>query len=123
MISTTTLKPVKNADWNTPAPHPLPTPNQDPKYCFLNDRIWSHNGGYWIPEDEPVIVFRGKDQASIAAIIGYLSCLEKQVQTEHVKEHIKTAKERLNAFADFQDSNPERIGIGCGLVEKLREVI
>lgn len=114
------LKPVKNADYNTPPPKPVPQGKQDPKYSFLNERIWSVNGGYWIPSDEPVIVFRGKDQAALSAIMGYIECLEKQDQTGHVKEHIRTARERLEAFLDFQISNNDRIGIGCGLKEKLK---
>ena len=94
----------------------------DPKYIFQDNRIFSANGGYWIPADEPVIVFRGKDQASISAIIGYIECLSKQNQTEHVKEHIKTSRERLNAFLDFQTTHHDMIGIGCGIEEKLKRV-
>lgn len=105
----------------TPAPkaEDIKTVN-DPKYCFLDGRIFSANGGYWISADEPVIVFRGKDQAAISAIVGYLECLNKQIKTEHVKEHIKTATERLETFLDFQTSRPDFVGIGCGIDEKLK---
>lgn len=94
----------------------------DPKYAFVNGRIFSVNGDYWIPEDEPVMVLRGKDQAAISAIIGYIECLNKQQQTEHVIEHIKTATERLDQFLNFQTSKPEFSGIGCGTEEKLKHL-
>lgn len=105
-------------DWTKPAPANAETIN-DPKYAFQEGRIFSANGGYWIPADEPVMVLRGKDQATIAAIFGYIECLKKQTQTEHVKEHIRTATERLNTFIEFQTSRPEFVGIGCGIEEKL----
>lgn len=93
---------------------------QDPKYDFIEGRIWNRNGGYFLPDDEPVMVLRGKNQACLAAIFGYIECLEKQVQTAHVQEHIRTSRERLKAFFEFQTSNPERSGIGCTVEEKLK---
>ena len=95
-------------------------PGQDPKYDFQHGKIWNRNGGYYLPDDEPVMVLRGKDQACLAAIFGYIECLEKQAQTKHVMEHIGTARERLNAFFVFQNANPERSGIGCTVAEKLQ---
>ena len=92
----------------------------DPKYGFVDGKIWNKNGNYFLPNDEPVIVFRGKDQATLAAILGYIECLEKQDQTPHVLEHIRTATERLNTIMDFQITNPERDGIGCTTAEKLK---
>lgn len=103
----------------TPAPSTSYPRYHDPKYEFREGRIW--NGEYWIPMDEPVIVFRGKDQATIAAITGYIECLMKQEQTPHVVEHIESAKHRLQAIMDFQTSRPEFVGIGCGIDEKLKE--
>lgn len=97
-----------------------PVSKQDPKYDFVDGRIWNRNGGYFLPDDEPVMVLRGKDQASLAAIFGYIECLEKQPQTPHVLEHIRTSRERLNAFFEFQTSKPERTGIGCTVAEKLQ---
>lgn len=93
---------------------------QDPKYDFVDGRIWNRSGGYFLPDDEPVMVLRGKDQACLAAIFGYIECMEKQEQTPHVLEHIRTSRERLQAFLDFQTSNPERSGIGCTVAEKLK---
>lgn len=93
----------------------------DPKYGFVDGKIWNKNGGYFLPGDEPVIVFRGKDQATLSAIMGYIECLEKQDQTPHVQEHIRTATERLNTIMDFQLSNPDRAGIGCTTVQKLKD--
>lgn len=92
----------------------------DPKYGFVDGKIWNKTGGYFLPPDEPVIVFRGKDQATLAAIMGYIECLEKQEQTPHVLEHIRTSTERLNTIMDFQIANPERAGIGCTTAEKLK---
>lgn len=109
-------------DTVTPAPVNPPAPLNDPKHVFIDGRIWSENGGYWIPEDEPVMVLRGKDQATISAILGYIECLAKQVQTPHVREHIESSRERLQAFMDFQRDHPSFIGIGCGIDEKLRSV-
>lgn len=94
--------------------------DQDPKYDFVGGRIWNRNGNYFLPDDEPVMVLRGKDQACLAAIFGYIECLEKQAQTKHVLEHIKTSRERLGVFFEFQTKNPERAGIGCTVAEKLQ---
>ena len=112
----------KNTYRDDVTPAPLPgdqVATNDPKYAFVDGRIWSVNGSYYIPKDEPVIVFRGKDQAAIAAIIGYLECLDKQTQSQHVKDHITTARERLDTFLSFQSAHPEFVGIGCGVEEKL----
>ena len=114
------MKPVQCRDFETPAPVNAALPLNDPKYSFINGRIWSGNGGYWIPSDEPVMVLRGKDQATIAAILGYIECLQRQDQTAHVQEHIRTSTERLNAFMDFQAGHAVLIGIGCGIDEKLK---
>ena len=103
----------------TPPPVEVIVKN-DPKYSFVNGRIWSVNGSYWIPEDEPVMVLRGKDQAVIAAIFGYLECLQKQEPKAHVMEHIRTSTERLKEITRFQVSRPDFVGIGCGIDEKLR---
>lgn len=104
----------------TPAPSVRHPRHNDPKYEFVDGRIY--NGEYYIPIDEPVIVFRGKDQATLAAIVGYIDCLEKQEQTPHVVEHITMAKNRLKVIMDFQTSRPEFVGIGCRIDEKLKHI-
>lgn len=92
----------------------------DPKYSFLDGRIWNVSGQYFLPEDEPVIVFRGKDQVTPAAIRGYIECLKNQEQTPHVLEHIRTATERLETIEKFQRDNAARIGIGCTTAQKIK---
>lgn len=94
---------------------------QDPKYKFGdNDKIYHREGQYWLPEDEPVIVFRGKDLGTIIAMQEYkqfMQHIEKTTNNAAARkiaiEHIKSITERIRTIQEFQEQNPTRIGLGC----------
>jgi len=85
-------------------------PHQDPKYEFKDGRLWHRKSNYFIPDDEPVMVLRGKDQVSISAIEAYIKTMQSVVpQTEFTQQHIDSVTERLNAFKSFQEQYPQKV--------------
>jgi hypothetical protein len=51
----------------------------DPKY-FAKDGDFYHEDGYKLPEEEPIMIFRGKDIGSLDAICEYVEMLIEQPQ-------------------------------------------
>lgn len=86
--------------------------SQDPKYVFPGGVVHA-TGGYTIPDDEPLMVFRGKDVFTLAAIAGYLGALHEVEQTDTVREHVATAMERFQTIREWQQAHPERTGACC----------
>lgn len=86
----------------------------DPKYDFPGG-VYHRLGNYLLPDDEPVILFRGKDEGTLAAIKGYLDFLQAQTPSEIRDSHIETASERLVAIGVWQVEHPQRTGMGCHL--------
>lgn len=95
--------------------------NQDPKYQFgTEDKIFHREGNYWIPQDEPVIMFRGKDLGTLIAMKAYrkymIDILDSQ-NTEEAKTiaqiHLSTISERIKTIDNWQRNNPDRTGLGC----------
>lgn len=84
----------------------------DPKYFAKEDGIY-HEDGYKIPEDEPLMVFRGKDIGSLDAICEYVEMLLDQPQNKTVVSHLISSTERLKAFYEYQVNNPELQSVGC----------
>lgn len=80
----------------------------DPKYDIVDGRLWHREGRYFVPEEEPVMVLRGKDPVALELIRRYLECGVDD-------GHRVSATERLNAFASYQEKYPERTKIGCHL--------
>jgi hypothetical protein len=84
----------------------------DPKYPVKNGKI-NHIDGYELPEDEPIMVFRGKDIGSLAAICEYLEMLEEQPQNSTIVSHRESSIERLESFYIYQKNNPDLQSVGC----------
>jgi len=85
----------------------------DPKYKFGDtDRLYHRTGEYFIDENEPVMVLRGKDVTSLAAIIGYVSALLDMSENEVVNSHLDSSLERLKTFYEFQTTSGVT-GVGC----------
>ena len=84
----------------------------DPKY-FAKDGNFYHEDGYKLPEEEPIMIFRGKDIGSLDAICEYVEMLLDQLQNKTVVSHLASSKERLRAFYDYQIKNPELQSVGC----------
>jgi len=84
----------------------------DPKYPIVNGKM-NHIDGYTLPEDEPTMVFRGKDIGSLSAISEYIEMLEDQPQNATIVSHRASSLERLQAFYDYQVKNPDLQSVGC----------
>ena len=84
----------------------------DPKYPVIDGKI-NHADGYVLPEDEPIMVFRGKDIGSLSAICEYIEMLEEQPQNETIVSHRESSLERLHAFYEYQINNPDLQSVGC----------
>lgn len=84
----------------------------DPKYPVINGKI-NHISGYVLPQDEPIMVFRGKDIGSLSAICEYIEMLEEQPQNEVIVSHRESSLERLRTFYEYQIKNPDLQSVGC----------
>jgi hypothetical protein len=95
--------------------------SRDPKYRFgEDDRVFHREGGYFLPDDEPVVLFRGKDVGTLVALEAYLQFMlyvADNADTEHARtvarDHATSISERIETIRQFQLDHPERTGLGC----------
>ncbi len=86
----------------------------DPKYkACKGDKFWHREGRYFIEASEPVMVLRGKDVASLAAIMAYVEILMGMEGHPTVDSHIESSTERLFTFYNYQKNNADKAGVGC----------
>jgi hypothetical protein len=93
----------------------------DPKYRFgPEDTVLHRDGGYFLPDDEPLVLFRGKDVGALVALNAYREFMEyvsQHADTAHAREiaraHATSIAERISAISTFQSDNPDRTGLGC----------
>jgi hypothetical protein len=85
----------------------------DPKYKYIDGKIWHIGNKYFVPDDEPVMTLRGKDIGAIIAICEYIDMLRFQPQNKTIVDHLNSSYERLQSFYDYQMSNPDLQSIGC----------
>ncbi len=86
----------------------------DPKYSPKGDKMF-HEDGYQLPDDEPLMVFRGKDIGSLMAIYEYICMLEEQPMNRTILSHLESSLERLSAFYHYQINNPHLQSVGCSM--------
>ena len=84
----------------------------DPKYYVGGGKL-CHEDGYELPEDEPIMIFRGKDIGSLDAICEYVEMLMEQPQNKTIVSHLQSSTERLRTFYQYQIDNPELQSVGC----------
>jgi hypothetical protein len=85
----------------------------DPKYKFGDtDRLYHRGGEYFISEDEPVMVLRGKDVTCLAAVCAYVQALLDMSENEVVNSHLDSSMERLKTFWEYQTTSGVA-GVGC----------
>lgn len=84
----------------------------DPKYTPKNGGIY-HENGYRLPDDEPLMILRGKDIGALGAICDYIEMLIEQPMNKVIHSHLVSSQERLKAFYEYQVNNPELQSIGC----------
>ena len=85
----------------------------DPKYYVGGRGKLCHEDGYELPEDEPIMIFRGKDIGSLDAICEYVEMLMEQPQNKTIVSHLQSSTERLRTFYQYQIDNPELQSVGC----------
>jgi hypothetical protein len=93
----------------------------DPKYRFGDDdRVFHREGGYFLPDDEPVVLFRGKDVGTLVALDAYKKFMEyvaAHADNAHARgvaeAHASSIQERIETLRTFQSKNPDRAGLGC----------
>jgi len=84
----------------------------DPKYKATDGGL-VHIDGYLLPEDEPLMILRGKDIGALDAICEYIEMLEDQPCNSTISSHLNSSLERLRSFYTYQINNPELQSIGC----------
>ena len=85
----------------------------DPKYTPVGDKI-QHEDGYFLPDDEPLMILRGKDIGALNNIVDYIEMLQEQNQKkETIISHLESSTERLLAFYKYQRDNPHLQSVGC----------
>ena len=85
----------------------------DPKYTPTASGI-KHEDGYMLPDDEPLMIFRGKDIGALNNIVDYIEMLQDQTPvTPTIVSHLASASERLIAFYEYQRDNPNLQSVGC----------
>jgi hypothetical protein len=85
----------------------------DPKYYVGQTGKIHHEDGYELPDEEPIMIFRGKDIGSLDAICEYIEMLLDQPQNKTIVSHLESSTERLSAFYNYQISNPDLQSVGC----------
>jgi hypothetical protein len=74
------------------------------KYYIKDNKLY-HESGYQIPEDEPLMIFRGKDVGALVAITAYIDMLREQPINETIDSHLNSSMERLKTFLKYQYRN------------------
>ena len=69
-------------------------------------------GEYFIDQNEPVMVLRGKDVTCLAAICAYVQALLDMNENEVVNSHLDSSLERLRVFWEYQTTSGVA-GVGC----------
>jgi hypothetical protein len=75
---------------------------QEPKYDVIDGRIVNRKTGEPIPDDEPIMIFRAKDQHAHQAIAYYIECCANA-------EHQEIVARRLDDFRRFGNDHLERM--------------
>jgi hypothetical protein len=85
----------------------------DPKYKPTNEGIM-HEDGYMLPDNEPLMILRGKDIGALNNIVDYIEMLQEQMpQSKTILSHLESSTERLVAFYKYQYENPDLQSVGC----------
>jgi hypothetical protein len=75
---------------------------QEPKYKFRMDQVINRASGEAIPQEEPVMIFRGRDAHALSMIIHYHGLIQDP-------EHQEAVRRRIEDFAHFKNEYPERM--------------
>lgn len=91
--------------------------SQEPKYGITGHRLRNRHTGEFIPEDEPVFIFRARDVHAVAILEAYHGLLT-------VKEHADAVDGRIADFTRFAQEHPDRMHEpGSGAPPKSKPVL
>lgn len=76
---------------------------QEPKYGIRDNRLFNRASGEFIPEDEPVFIFRARDRHAIYAIAQYKGHFLRD------ESHKDAVGKRIQDFRNFMEANPARM--------------
>jgi len=71
---------------------------QERKYTVQSGKIINRATGKAIPDDEPIMIFRAKDEKSCAALFSYMAVCKDEI-------HQAVINGRINDFKEFQQNN------------------
>ena len=74
--------------------------SQERKYDIIDNKIVNRATGIPIPDDEPIMIFRGKDKKTIKMLYYYLGYCTNLL-------HRKVIQGRIDDFKAFQNENPD----------------
>lgn len=78
-------------------------PKQEPKYDCDKLGIFNRHSGQYIPKDEPVFLFRAKDQHALQALVYYSTLCTDQ-------KHKEVVTSRINQFREWAERSPQKLG-------------
>jgi len=78
----------------------------DPKYHIEGEKIIKTSNGEEVPDDEPMILFRARDNLAVDMLKTYLQISIEAGCTDH---QILGVTERISEFERFAYENPERM--------------
>ena len=78
----------------------------DPKYHIEGEKIIKTSNGEEVPDNEPMILFRARDNLAVDMLKTYLQISIEEGCTDH---QILGVTERISEFERFAYKNPERM--------------
>jgi hypothetical protein len=78
----------------------------DGKFHIENDQIIKTSNGEIIPEDEPVFLFRGRDNIALELLYNYRDLCIDHNCTEY---QISGVERAINLFEEFSKNHPKRM--------------
>lgn len=96
-------------------------PEQDPEYYFHDFKLFHRYLNFYVPIDEPVMVFRGKDAMLIRVMQKHNELVEAQRgrygdATADMLIHFNV--QRIQKAFEFHRDHPERVGVTCSIFQK-----
>lgn len=87
----------------------------DMKHSIDGDRIIKTSNGQEIPENEPVILFRGRDHLAVKMLLFYRELCIQDGCTDYQMESMDTMIKRFESFAAEHPETMKQPGITRGL--------
>lgn len=77
-------------------------PDQEPKYGIRGEQLFNRQSGELIPEDEPLMIFRGRDVHVVKMLSYYVNMCSNE-------DHKIALMHRMAHFMKFAEDNPDRM--------------